>query len=720
MATRCNTTTWTRAKGSELRLAFAPLRTGVWACALVVLQACSSGDVVAPNTSLGNVPPETARPELPALTTVLTDTVVPGGTVVIVGQRLPTSLQAARVSLGAVSLPVRAISSTRIEAVLPLDAFPCSAALAMPLRVSVHEAVLDTTIIVRTATLVTLAPGQTAMLHTAAASRCVELSAPITATASGKTTAGAQYLIAMVNAGGDGSHSAQTAPTAELRGAGTGSAAHTVSSLAQSASIIAAAAVRAPVAGAVPLTALPGYAGNEQLADDRHAALLATQWESVQGGGSVRGAWAAAPKRLAAARSAAAVGDIMSMNALYGSCLTGHSVKARVVYAGARALVLEDVAAPRAGQMDASYRLLGQEFDQTVLPMLQAQVGNPLALNQQLAGDGRVTLLFTRYVNDSLPGTAGYVSACNMYPRTTFGASNQDEVVYARVASAFETPDEWRRAMRSTVVHETKHLASFAERLANDVPFEEPWMEEATARVAEELYARTFPGGGAWKGRTGFATSVGCELLQCDDRPLVMWKHFSGLHSYLKGMDLLPVGQGTGASANAGYASGWALVRWALDRYADNESALLKALVRGQGRTGLAALAQLTGQSGADLLTSWALSTGLEATGLEAIGAASGVSRSQYSTATWQLDDIMAGMASTYPGAFAREPLAMRRGSFGHFVLPRVSLAGVANFTLLHGDSAAGQLLELRQGASPGTTNTAHVSPVSLAIVRVQ
>ena len=141
-----------------------------------------------------------------------------------------------------------------------------------------------------------------------------------------------------------------------------------------------------------------------------------------------------------AVRAERQVGDTVTMTALLNSCTQGQPVKARVVYAGTRALVLEDVNAPRAGRMDQSYRAIGAEFDTLVYPMLKRDVGDPLAMNDMMAGDGRVTMLFTRFVNDSAPGTAGYVSACNFHPRSTFAASNEDEVFYARTATLTETP----------------------------------------------------------------------------------------------------------------------------------------------------------------------------------------------------------------------------------------------------------------------------------------
>ena len=384
---------------------------------------------------------------------------------------------------------------------------------------------------------------------------------------------------------------------------------------------------------------------------------------------------------------------------------------ARVVYAGSRAVVLEDVAAPRARTMDADYRAIGDEFDRVQYPLLRDNIGDPLAMNGAMNGDGRVTMLFTRFVNDSVAGTAGYVSACNFYPKSTFAASNENEVFYARVATATETPSDWRRAMRSTVIHEGKHLASFAERLASNLPFEESWLEESTARIAEELYSRTFKSGGSWKGNTGFATTVRCEVYQCDDRPLMMWKHFSMLHQYLRGVDTLsPLGASTNNDVTF-YASGWSLVRWAADQYATSEGAWLKALVKGGAQTGLANLAQRTGREAGELLADWALANAVDdLPGFTPI-------RQELTFPSWNVADVWSGLAGTYPGAFSAAPLRARAMSFGSFTLPVQQLRGFSSsYFSFEGAQAGGQLIELR---GEGGLVTAPAG-LRVAVVRVE
>lgn len=665
-------------------------RAALLACGLGVLQACSGTDAVAPREGRTPAP----GPVVSRVSRVTADTVQAGRLLTLEGEGFPAGPSGITVTLDGVVLTVRAVTNTRLEVDVPASAFPCRGTRVVSLRVTLPTSSFAAEIPLRVATQVQLKTGETSRLLGAQASACVELSAPA-------GSASARYVVAMVNTQGSDSAPA----TIELRGGGTGNLAGvtgTVTAVPQ--------AFTAPVMA--PSAVAPAMHG-----DAAHDAGLAMDRQRVAQAGSAVQAWqrTGLPGRMAALSRPLQAGDTTTVTALSTSCHAGRAIRSRVVYAGTRALVLEDIAAASAGVMDAHYRQIGEEFDRVVYPLLERQVGNPLAMNSTMGGDGRVTMLFTRFVNDSLPGTAGYVSACNFYPRSTFAGSNQDELLYGRVPGAYETPDEWRRAMRATVVHEAKHLASFAERLAGGVTFEEPWLEEATARVAEELYARTFQGGGAWQQAVGFASSVGCELTQCDDRPLIMWKHFSGLHSWLKSANVQPVGQvsaSNGAAlsataANAGYSSGWALVRWVLDSHTASETTALRALVSGRAGVGAKALAAVAAQSEDELLAGWAISLGVQGD--------AGMNAGTISTTSWQVNDILRGMATMFPGVFTARPLPMTGVSFGEFALPRQMLSGTASYAVLDGSlSGATQLLELRGSRAAGAAT------VGLVIARTR
>jgi hypothetical protein len=691
------------------------------ACALGVLQGCSGADAVAPVSQgkpVGDSPISGTNsvPAIPRLTRMATDTLVSGGLIAITGEHFAHALDSISLTVGGVVLQVRSASATRIEAVAPAGALPCVATATQPVTLTVAGTVLTAAVVVRAANRLALKAGESVNLLNADDVRCTELAAP--------TTGSARYMVAVVNT----SDVASASSAFELRGSGTGAMAGQTSAMKNPSafgSLVTAAATTAPSSSLINASLLPGLrtesivAQQAMVAESRHDDLLDAQRQIAARTGSATTQWSsdrvAKHGRLgvsmASGVSSLNVGDVITMKAIYHSCNAGRDISARVVYAGTRAVVLEDVAAPRARTMDADFRQIGDEFERVQYPLLRDNIGDPLAMNGAMNGDGRVTMLFTRFVNDSLPGTAGYVSACNFYPKSTFAASNENEVFYARVATATEAPADWRRAIRSTVIHEGKHLASFAERLASNTPFEESWLEESTARIAEELYSRTFANGGSWKGNTGYTSTVRCEVYQCDDRPLMMWKHFSVLHQYLRGVDTLsPLGASAGSDYTF-YASGWSLVRWAADQYATSEGAWLKALVKGGAQTGLANLAQRTGRPASELLADWALANAVDDV------AGFTPARKQLSFPSWNVADVMSGLAGTYPGSFSSSPLRAREMSFGSFTLPVQQLrAFSSSYFSLDGAQSGSQLLELRGEGG------AVMAPSSLrmAVVRVQ
>ncbi len=673
LATTTKSTTYQSSTTVARRLAAA----GAMAWALGVLQACSGSAATAPTVAQQPTSVTPVTPAAPAavatVSRVTPDSLTAGTLLAIEGQNLPTTPSAVRLTLAGVSLDVRAVSATRIEALIPTTGFACAAPAAQTMRLELGSTTIEQSVVLRTAAPLTLKAGDAAVTLSAAQAACIELA--------GSAQGSARYVVAVVNT------AAQTNETArfDLRGQGTGS-------LAQVASVVQSdASVMGLLRGISSLTAAPSL-----LKSDPAPALPDNDASQVAFNRAVLNvARIPASARLNSVRTAVNAGDTLQINALLNSCSSARAVRARVVYAGSKAVVLEDVASPRAGKMDDALRSIGSEFDATVYPLLTKNLGDPLAMNAQLNGDGRVTMLFTRFVNDSAPGTAGYVSACNFYAKSQFAASNEDEVFYARVPSTNETPADWRRAMRSTVVHESKHLASYAERLSRGKASEESWMEEATARVAEELYARTFDAGSSWKGNTGFAASVGCELTQCDDRPLVMWKHFTQLHAYLRGADsLTPFGPAKSGDVTY-YASGWSLVRYAVDQFASTESGMLKSLVNGTAPTGIAGLAQLAGVNADQLLTGWAMSNAVGSQG-----------------STWNAADVWSGLAGTFPGMFQSAPLRGRSVSAGSFAFSGLQLpAAGATYLTLSGVQGGAQLLQVA-GANGGA--------LKLSVMRVQ
>jgi len=635
-------------------------------------------------------------PGVPVVENVAPDTLSPGVSFTLTGNYFALLADHVDVTVGGVRAVINRVSETSIEATLPNSgAFACAPTAAQAVRVTIAGNAGQRLVPLRVANRIKLDAGASANLLDIQQVRCTELVEP----ASPQRT---KYVVAVLNT----SVTAATFSGFELRAAGGGLLANQIAS----AKIEAA---RLTTAGNPDARSAAAF--NQVLTEEKgHGDFLERQRATVAQYGSPVVSWdriRAARSNVAAARIAPSVGDTVSMKAIYTSCSVGRDVRARVVFVGSKSLILEDILSPRAGQTDAQYRSMGQEFDAVLYPLLRTNMGDPLAMDASLGGDGRVTMLFTRYVNDSLPGIQGYATACNFYPKSTFPASNENEVFYARVANANEDPEAWRRSMRSTVLHESKHLASFAERLSRKLPFEESWLEESTARIAEELYSRTFAGGGSWKGNSGFASTVRCEIYQCDDRPLMMWKHFSVLHQFFRGVDTLtPIGAAASGDFTF-YASGWSLVRWAADHYAVNESEWLRDLVRGGGQTGLGNLAARSGHSVDEMLADWSLANAVDDQ------SEFKAQKSSLSFPSWKMPDIMNGLALADPGRFGDvTPLKIRSFTFGSVLLPVAKLrAFSSSYFSFEGQQIGSQVVELR-----GENGGALPTTLRVAIVRVE
>ncbi|MBV9879574.1 MAG: hypothetical protein JO180_03720 [Gemmatirosa sp.] len=421
-----------------------------------------------------------------------------------------------------------------------------------------------------------------------------------------------------------------------------------------------------------------------------------------------------APVRALAAAAVPAVGDVVTLNAMYFDCATPTAIRARVAAVGTRSIVLEDVASAGSGTRDAAYRQVADEFDRVMYPLVTQHFGDPLALDAKFGGDGHVRVLFTPYVADSVPNTVGFMTGCNFYAKSQLASSNEAAVFYARLPNAAETVAEWQRNLRPTLVHETKHLAAYAERFARagtGAPvLEETWLEEATARIAEELYARTFSGA-TWKGNASYAATVGCELTRCDARPLGVYKHFEALADYYARIDsLTPLGRVSPFDGTF-YGSGWLLVRWAADQFAADEPSFFRALTTEVTATGLTNLVRRTGRPAPDMLADWSLAM--------AVDDRPGFTPKtpELAIPSWNTRDVFRGLNAYNPFQFRSPfPLLVRQAAFGDFTADVPLLRSwTAAFVEVAGPSGSRQLLSL-QGRGGG----APPAGVGMAIVRVQ
>lgn len=297
-------------------------------------------------------------------------------------------------------------------------------------------------------------------------------------------------------------------------------------------------------------------------------------------------------------------------------CASYRQVEARAVHVGEHLVIFEDVDAPLAGQMDGTIEQLGTHYEDVMHPILTENFGDPLALDARLDDDGRVYMLMTPMVNDF--DAASFVWPGDFASRSACGSSDGAEIFYFEVPTTEsggftgDTPEAWYWSMRGVVMHEMKHIVSYAERLSRDAASAETeWLEEGTAMIAEELYAREVYGYGQF-GNTGYRESLYCELrptvAECRGKPQVMYAHWFLFYTYQFNVDqLTPLGP-VSADDQSWYGSSWNLVRWAVDHSGRDESAVLTELTQATSRTGAENLSAAVGMPWERIVGYWTTS----------------------------------------------------------------------------------------------------------------
>jgi hypothetical protein len=386
-------------------------------------------------------------------------------------------------------------------------------------------------------------------------------------------------------------------------------------------------------------------------------------------------------------------------------CVVSSDVRARVVARGDRALVLEDIGAPLAGRADSIVSRLHAEIETAILPLLETHFGDALA--RIAAADGpRLRILLTPAVN-SLAGVSGFTSIGDLLDPADCAAGNAVPVFYGFVPTDDSpgygngialTRANWYRLVRATVVHETKHIIAFATRvLAGTQRLEERWLEEGTALVAEELYARTVFGYGR-SDNTGFRASLFCErrpdsaaFPECRDKPLIMLTHFTLLARHLSTFEARSVFAAAAPGDNAYYGAAWSLVRWTLDHHAPAEADFLRALTTDLEHTGRANLATHAGVPFDGLFSGWLAALALD----DRPGFVPTDPRQTF--AGWNYRDIYAGLQQELPVLFPRAyPLATRSVPAGTFDVEARNVPGGSAVFLEIGASAnARQLIDV-------------------------
>jgi hypothetical protein len=404
---------------------------------------------------------------------------------------------------------------------------------------------------------------------------------------------------------------------------------------------------------------------------------------------------------LSRASAAAKVGDLLTLNTSESACTVTAADKrvGRVAAVTQRAIVVADTANPANGFTDAEYRTFGVAFDTLVYPVDVASFGEP----SDIDGNGKVVIFFTSAVNALTPRGASYYVGGFFYSRDLFPAdkpaaqggcagSNEAEMFYMLVPDPTGQVNGNRRSKAfvanmtvSTIGHEFQHLINSARRIyVNDADeFEDTWLDEGLAHIAEELMFYRAAGLAPRGGLTADA------IRSTNTARTAFNEHATGNIGRLQ--SFLEKAEGSSPFADDDEletrGATWSFLRYAADRLNGKETDLWQRLVNAKtaGRVNLQAAL-----GGADLdewTRDWAVATfaDRQVAGLEA----------RYTQPSWNFRDIFAGISSGASYPLVTHTLADGRAQ-------QVTLgAGSAAYLRLAVAKGGQASLRLRDGSSP-------------------
>ncbi|MEO8337359.1 MAG: Ig-like domain-containing protein [bacterium] len=642
----------------------------------------------------------------PAITAVSPALLTPGITAVITGTNFSANAASNGVYVSGVAAVIQAASATQLTVTLPIGGLPCQSTQPVNVEVTTVSGTAVARQPMSVATQHTMAVGASFMVLANGGIGCNELPAAGT------------YVISVFNA----SRSVNQTAGFELRGSGGGPLADRLSpaNAQRSVEIIGAPPARSSVVD--PVVAEQAH---------EHLVRLEREMEIVRKLGSPRRYRRATRSMSSGTPSRSmipvptAVGALAQVNFHFNSCTLAEStpVTARVVYVGPYAIVLEDNAGVLAGKIDADLIALAKDFEDVSFPLLH-NFGDPLAFDAETDANGRIIMLFTPKVNTAGANLLGFVSSCDFFPPSAdpqVSASNMAEIFYARSVTdtspantSLNSRDGWKRQMPSTLIHESKHITSFAERFADPLPAinEQTWLEEATAQLASEMYGRALHGNG-WRSNAAYFGTLDCEVRPttggCGGGVFVMGNHFGFLHEFLQSFENKSIISGT--DDNDIYGSSWLFTRWLTDTYGgSNEGTFLRKIVKSVTTAGVDNVTAPSGKTWPELLSQFTLM--LAADDLPGITA-------PYMQESWNLPAIFVGYNSDFPNSRVAVPLSMRHGTFGSSFQASVNVlrGGGAMLLKLSGTpTSSTQLLDLHAIGGPLPTN----SNIGMAVLRIQ
>jgi hypothetical protein len=393
--------------------------------------------------------------------------------------------------------------------------------------------------------------------------------------------------------------------------------------------------------------------------------------------------------------SNAKVGDLVTLNANAESACSAPDLRTgRIAAVSNKAIVVADASNPASGYTDAEYASIASTFDNLVDPTDTKAFGSPTDID----GNSHVVLFFTRAVNELTPPqstsfVAGFFFARDLFPSTgspdfqACPSSNGGEMFYLLVPDPAGvvngnkfTKANVTRVVIATLGHEYQHLINASRRMyvnTGATDFEETWLDEGLAHVAEELlfFAET-----GLKPRANIdATILRSSTAFIDAFNNEAISNFGRLEKYLGA----PPSNSPFADNDdlATRGATWSFLRYAADHTGSDDGTTWFQLVNST-TSGLANLQQVFGSDLTTLARDWA-------TSVFADDAATTDAR--YQQPSWNLRSIFGALEST--GAY---PLATTTlGASPTTVSVSGGSAAYLHFAVAAGQTATVQLSTL-------------------------
>jgi uncharacterized protein YjdB len=706
--------TWSSANPTRASVTEQGLVTGVTP-GYVYIRATAEGRTDSVNFRVRSLTP-------PVITSASQGELAPGANATVTGMNFGAGVAQNAVRVNGVPATITAATATSVDFVIPPKAqLPCTATGPAQVMLIANSDTSLASVTLRVATARTMTAGQSLLLTAQDDLLCSEL-----------TGTGGRYLITAFNyAANAGIRASFTVP-----GSVPATAASIAAGAMPGAPTVSTALVSAPRA---PAFRFPDNPQTRHL--KAHAKFMEYERDLA------RRMWrpglsASLRTRTAAARGAAAVAppnvndiQVYRMRRTLTSIDEYDEVNFRVIYSGSKIVILEDVSSPVANTMNEEYVRLGQEFDNVMFGLLSS-FGDPLVSDAQLDDNGRMIALFSPRVNEfEVNGVdnqvMAYVTICDFFPRDLpfpngCGSSNEGEFFYALVPdpTAGWSIGFWRRLIRGTLIHEAKHIGSYAWRwFLNANVLEETWLEEATAQQASEMWARTIYGrnqGDDIRWADGPLCDYAPDSSECPDPAEGILHHFSFLYNHYEALEQKSILDDPFASVDPViYGSSWSFIRYVTDNYAMSEAALLGPLVQVQDDRGVANVASKAGAPFSELLGMWSLAS--VADNYPGVT----LSDPKLQLPSWHSRDLFSNMSQFLRGnggavIFPDEwPLRARQVSFGNFATGTSTVSNLkgGGFVAweLSGAQLGPQALAIRS-----TSGGAPPANVGLAIVRIQ